>query len=458
MSRQVLTTFGRLDRTYSEVFCPTSAEQLRQVLGDLQQRRLSFRGGGYSFDSQSLNDDVVVSLRRLNRILRTDEASRQITAEPGVRWGEVVRHLRPLGLIPFSLVTTGQATVGGTASANCLSRCSPVYGKDGAHVESFQLVAPNGQVYKCSREENRDLFYAAIGGFGYLGVITEITYNLLPIGDRTRVETVLEKCDGFEELLPTLSRHTRSSEGWDAVYAVAFASGSGIRGLVLRSRYTAETRLRPLLIYRGDNPLRIPIEWLVRFPTISNLGWNLAFQFFLRENDRYVDDLLGYTFFVDGNRIAKEVAGRFGFNLTTIQQTFIIPEERAAAFLAEVSSRLRTNRLTPILFDILLIPADEFLLSASRDLAGFAISIAFERLTLDQIAILRRTLEDLSEVCAQEGGRVHLVKNVYATPQQLARMYGPAMNEFLVLKKRLDPEGILRNAFFDRLFGGVSAA
>jgi hypothetical protein len=37
-------------------------------------------------------------------------------------------------------------------------------------------------------------------------------------------------------------------------------------------------------------------------------------------------------------------------------------------------------------------------------------------------------------------------------------MYGPAMNEFLVLKKRLDPEGILRNAFFDRLFGGVSAA
>ena len=69
------------------------------------------------------------------------------------------------------------------------------------------------------------------------------------------------------------------------------------------------------------------------------------------------------------------------------------------------------------------------------------------------IAKLREELEAASAVCAELGGRVHLVKNVCASPEQLHGMYTQAMDAFLDLKKRLDPDGILRNNFFERVFG-----
>ena len=40
------------------------------------------------------------------------------------------------------------------------------------------LLTPSGDTKVCSRTENSDLFFAAIGGFGMLGVITQLTLKL----------------------------------------------------------------------------------------------------------------------------------------------------------------------------------------------------------------------------------------------------------------------------------------
>ncbi len=47
---------------------------------------------------------------------------------------------------------------------------------------------------------------------------------------------------------------------------------------------------------------------------------------------------------------------------------------------------------------------------------------------------------------------MHLVKNVYATPEQLYGMYSDDMERFLRLKEQVDPEGFLHNSFFERVF------
>ncbi len=78
---------------------------------------------------------------------------------------------------------------------------------------------------------------------------------------------------------------------------------------------------------------------------------------------------------------------------------------------------------------------------------------AWPRVVRRTILELHRQLQAASAACAKLGGRVHLVKNVYATPEQLYAMYTDAMERFLRLKAQLDPEGILHNSFFDRIFG-----
>jgi decaprenylphospho-beta-D-ribofuranose 2-oxidase len=454
MSEQLLRSFGRIHSAYAEVHYPESTSALQKVLQQAraQGRKVTFRGGGLSFDSQSLNNDLVVSLEKLDKILDVDVDNKQITVQPGARWGKIVETLLPHGLTPYVVVTTAQATAGGTLSGNCLSRSSPLYGKEGKHVERFELLRTDGVVVRCSREENAELFHAVIGGFGYLGVVTEITYNLLEIGNRTQVATVVEKYEGFSPLLDALSAATHNPGEWNAVYAVAFFSGRKNKGLLLKSRYTDETRLQPLAIYRPLTALRVPVEWLIRISTINNLVWNLFFRFSLKPDKTYVNKLPGYAFFVDGNRVSAEIAEKVGVTLPTIQQTYVIPEVELLPFLEEAATRLRQSNLSPNLFDILFVQDDDFLMSSNNGLAGYAVSVAFQHLTMRKISLIDAHLRDLSDVCQRLGGRVYLVKNVHASASQLQEMYGENMVQFRALKEQLDPEGILRNEFFDRVF------
>lgn len=456
MPEQLLRSFGRIHSAYAEVHYPESTEMLQTLLRQAQEegRKVTLRGAGLSFDSQSLNNDVVVSLEKLDQVLDVDVTQKQITVQPGVRWGAILEMLLPLGLTPYVVVTTAQATAGGTLSGNCLSRSSPLYGKEGKHVQRFELLQPDGEVISCSRDENPELFRAVIGGLGYLGVVTKITYNLLEIGDRTQVATVIDKYEGFAPLIDALQAATHNPGEWNAVYAVAFFSGGKNKGLVLKSRYTDETQLRPLAIYRPLTLLRVPVEWLIRISRINNLVWNLFFHFSLKPGKTYVNKLPGYAFFVDGNRVSAEVADKVGITLPTIQQTYVVPEENVLLFLEEAAARLRRSNLTPNLFDILFVQEDDYLMSSNNGLAGYAISVAFQHLTMGKVSRLDAQLRDLTDVCSQLGGRVYLVKNVHASATQLQEMYGGNMVQFRALKEQLDPDGILRNEFFDRVFGG----
>lgn len=457
MERRHLTTYGMLESADPEVHIPKDIEELKQLIATAKaaRRSVTFRSAGYSFDSQALNTDLVIILDQLNRIKNIDIENARITVEPGVRWGMIIQNLKPLGFTPHVVVTTEKATAGGAVAADCLSRSSPRYGKLGGHVERFQFLTLDGQLLECSPTQNKELFYAVIGGFGYLGALTEITFNLLPIGKRTQVKTVADKYKSFEELVETLKRHTKDPGDWDAIYSIAFFSGKNNKGFVFRSQYTEERNYKRLILYQPKLLIRIPIEWLLRFSVINNAILNLVYAFFIKEDEVYIDDLEGYTFFMDGNRRAKELAARFGRKLPTIQQTFIIPEQHLLDFLNQVSQRLREQHLSPNLFDILYVPEDSFLMSANNGLAGYAVSIAFEDLTAKHIVLLKQELAAISDRCLQLGGRVHLVKNVYATTEQLSTMYHHTRDRFLALKQECDPEGVLKNHFFTRIFGEV---
>ena len=447
-----LHTYGRLDVARPLSLSPTSTNQLQDVFSwaKRNQRSVSLTAGLHSFDSQPLNDDVAINLLELNEIKDIDETQHRITAEGGTRWEHIVEKLTPKGLTPHIVVTTDKATIGGTLSGNCLSRSSPISGKEGKFVERFRLLTPEGQILECSRTANADVFRAVIGGFGFLGIVLEATYNLRHIGSETQVETATETYDSGPDLINALVEATNNPAGWDAVYSTAFQAKDAVKGILFRSRYTSRTDMNRLLIYRPKNILNIPVQLLARFSWINNFAWNLIHKG-INKNSPYIDQLAGYHFFMDGHRKAKEFAELFGFPAPTIQQTFVMPTETVLEFFMHLDGTLREQGLAPNLFDVLYVPADDFLMSSNNGLAGFAVSVAFDDLSKRRIKRLRELLIKLTDRCEALGGRVYLVKNVHATSEQLGRMYGHAIPEFLQMKNRLDPGGILQNGFFNRL-------
>jgi decaprenylphospho-beta-D-ribofuranose 2-oxidase len=224
-------------------------------------------------------------------------------------------------------------------------------------------------------------------------------------------------------------------------------------------------------LHRPRLLLRVLVEWLMRVPFFSKLMWRFYVRFLFKDGDEYLDDLEGFTFFMDGNARAKRIGKKLGFKMQNAQQTFVVPSDpgaeggwdRAADDLVEwleyAHEFLLERDLTPTLHDVLFVPRDRsFLLSASADLPGFAVSYAFETSNRARLDHVKQAFNELADVLWEKfQGRVYLVKNVFAKRETLAAMYGDHAVEFFRLKAELDPDGVLRNDFLERTFGELLA-
>jgi decaprenylphospho-beta-D-ribofuranose 2-oxidase len=493
-AQQELGSYSGLYSARARVFAPVDIEQLRRVFAYARQRgrRVTLRSGGHSFDAQALGDDIVVSMMRFDSIdVLADE--RKVRVGAGATWGAIFAKLEPLGLVPAVTVTTERATAGGTLSGDCLSRFSPAYGKEGTWVESLDLLTTEGELVTCAapregvarsdwtREERA--FSGVIGGLGYLGAVVAITYRVLCVGateGQMGVRTLVRKYGSFKhlaaDLVPTAKRtfeeksDPRDPTKLDAIWSALHSRRDGSQSaLVFTSAFTDTPKRRHMAVHRPDLALRIVVEWLMRVPLLADLLWRFYVRFLFRDGEEYVDDLEGYTFFMDGNVRAKRVAKRLGFTLRNVQQTFVVPSDpgseagwdRAQDDLVEwldhAHELLLERKLTPTLHDVLFLPKDlPFPLSASADLAGFAVSYAFETSNEEMLERAKAAFSELADSLWERfRGRVYLVKNVHARQSTLAAMYGDNAVEFFRLKRELDPGSILRNDFLERTFGDL---
>jgi decaprenylphospho-beta-D-ribofuranose 2-oxidase len=489
----VVEVVGCYSGLYSEkvrVLKPATECQLERIFAHAAQNnlRVTIRGGGHSFDAQSIGDDLVVSMQGWNTIDPPDMDAQTIRVGPGATWGSILRALQPHGLVPAVTVTTQEATAAGTLAGNCLSRFSPAHGKTGSWIESFDLLTPSGARLTCSPDggdpDAERAFAAAVGGLGWLGAVTSITYRLLapadagaPIAVRTELYKHRTLQDLSHDLVPhckrTVEEHSdsRNPDMLDAIWSALHLRKDGkASALLFTSTYEATAERRRLSIHRPLITTRILVEWLMRINAMSSLIFRFGLRFLFKEHVRYIDDLDGFTFFMDGNVRAKRCAKKyFNCTLRNVQQTFIVPVsgtsrgwDTAADDLAEwvqhAHGFLRERKLKPTMLDILFVPQEKshFFLSATADEPGFAVSYTFETSRSRVIKRAQEAFRDLSDTLWEDfGGRVYLVKHVYARETTIAQMYGHHAEDFMRLKAQLDPHGILRNKFLERTFHDV---
>jgi decaprenylphospho-beta-D-ribofuranose 2-oxidase len=455
-------------------------------------KSVTFRAGGQSFDSQALNDQIVISLERFDRVGEVErrlDGVPVITVGAGATWGRILKRTLPKGFAPFIMVTSSSATAGGTLSSNSLARFSASCGREGHYIERFRVLTPQGSIWECSRTEQSELFRAAIGGLGYVGAVLEITYRLLELpAPGARVQTEFTRVDGlariaqgvqprpagegrFSHLVSCLASRMQQTnvDGWRAgdqppvaLSAVVLMKG-GTWGLVARSEYVKPTtRLRRSIFHSPTSLGHLLLQFAATIPWLRTLGYHLTFELAYKRPKTHVDEAYGYTFFEDGNRLLRKVLHGLGIPGHILQQTFIIPRgpggETAAldGFLTEADRYLDDRQLEPALIDVLYVgrDADAFLLSSSHELDGFAVTLTFERL-FRSIEAEEAALGELSLLCARYGGRVHLVKNVCADEETIENMYRGAIAGMRRVRATNGALGVLLNGFSRRVLRGM---
>ncbi|MEX1061031.1 MAG: FAD-binding oxidoreductase [Methyloceanibacter sp.] len=140
-------------------------------------------GGQIPFET---GHEVVVSLKRLNRVRDIDLASNTMTVEAGLVLALVQQVAASAGrLFPLSLASEGSAQIGGVLATNAGGMAVLAYGSARDLTLGLEVVLADGRVWnglKSLRKDNSgyDLKDLIIGSEGTLGIITAAVLRLFP--------------------------------------------------------------------------------------------------------------------------------------------------------------------------------------------------------------------------------------------------------------------------------------
>jgi FAD/FMN-containing dehydrogenase len=154
--------------------------------------------------------EVVVALRRMNRVREVDAANATITVEAGMPLAALQAAAAAAGFFfPLSLASEGSCTIGGNLSTNAGGTAVLRYGNTRELTLGLEVVLADGRVLpglRGLRKDNTgyDLKQLFIGAEGTLGIVTAAVMKLFP-APRTQA-TALVAVPSVERAIALLAR------------------------------------------------------------------------------------------------------------------------------------------------------------------------------------------------------------------------------------------------------------
>lgn len=165
--------FGYRPQRFAE---PTTEEEIINLIKN--SRSLRVFGSAHSFNEGIVSDETLVSLDRYCGLVeRNDLEKNQICVKGGTRIRDVIKLLFAKNLAFEALPSHDAQSIGGILSTD-VHGTGRDWGFVNESVVSLKLIDGKGDVYECRPED--DLFKAAIGGIGAVGIISEVVIKAVP--------------------------------------------------------------------------------------------------------------------------------------------------------------------------------------------------------------------------------------------------------------------------------------
>jgi FAD/FMN-containing dehydrogenase len=218
------------------VVMPSTTAEVQAIVALAAKLRLAIvaQGGNTGLVNGGIPDasgkEVVLSLKRLNRIRKIDEAGDYITVESGVILADVQKAAEAADrLFPLALGAEGSCMIGGNIATNAGGVNVLRYGMTRDLVLGLEVVLPDGtllDLLKPLRKDNTgyDLKQLFIGSEGTLGIVTAATLRLVaPARERVTMWLAVERTEDAVHLF----RHLRGVFG-DLLSSFELISSYGV--------------------------------------------------------------------------------------------------------------------------------------------------------------------------------------------------------------------------------------
>jgi FAD/FMN-containing dehydrogenase len=377
-----------------------------------------------------------------------DEATKSVTVGSGCHWEKVIRTLDGFGRSVSIMQSDYNFSVGGSLSVNChgwQSGRPPL----ASSVRSFVVVTADGQVRRCSREENNELFGLVLGGYGLFGVILEAELETMPNqmlqGDWENVSQ--------DQYQAALGRWLHRCGGPNLAYG---------RLSVAPSKFLSEARFTIFSPVEGRTE---PVQpegsfkrWLFRLifrgQVESDYGKELRWKL-----ERVLGDLGGKLFsrngtlYFDAGLYLNRDPAR-----TDILQEYFVPREGFTAFVDSLRTCVRRNHIELLNVTIRDVKEDKdtFLAYARGDRVALVLFFD-QKKTSEAEGAMQKCTQELVDASLVVGGTYYLPYRAHPTEAQFLAAY-PMAQKFAAAKKKWDPGLLFRNQFYDRYLAGLKAA
>jgi len=438
-----LAGWGRYPVVDSQVYRPEKIAELATVVA-ANSSSLTPRGAGRAYGDAALNGgNRVVDLQRLNRILAFDPESGILRCEAGVTIAEIIDVFMPRGFFPPVTPGTKFVTIGGSLAAD-------VHGKNhhrdsslANHVLNFDLMLASGEIRRCSREQNADLFWATAGGMGLTGVILEVELRLTPVESAWIDGEVIraKDADAAMEIFERTDREYRYSAAWIDCATTGASLGRSVVFLGNFAPLAAlppKRRAAPFAGKRGIHPM-VPFD----FPnfalnSLSIRAFNAGIYALHRGKHALVDsDSFFYP--LDSIHGWNRIYGKRGF----VQYQCVWPPAESRAGLIETVEAIARSGRGSFLTVLKKFGPQEGMLSFP--MAGYTLALDF---AVDPG--LFPFLDQLDEMVLKRGGRVYLAKDARMKPEIFHAMY-PNLPRWQSIRAEADPNHRFSSSLSRRL-------
>ncbi len=411
---------------------PSNEEEIRKLVTDAAKmgRTVKVVGAGHSFTDIACTEGTMVSLDNYGRILHVDSTNGTATVQAGIRLRDLNEALAGAGLGMSNLGDIAYQSIAGSVST-ATHGTGRNFGNIPSFIKEMTMVLADGSVQRFAPDEDETAFRAAQVGIGSLGIISTVTlqcepkFNLRAVEDAIKIDDVLSKLD---ELID-------SNEHFEFYWFPHTEAAWTKQNNRTTDPPTPRRRWKE---FQNDY-----IMSNVAFGAVCRVG---------RFRPNMIPTLTQKLVAPGVGRIRRVARSDLVYTSPRLvrfsEMEYAIPRENAREAMEGIRKLIDANGFNvnfPIEFRV--VKSDDILLSPAHGRETCYIAVHMYQ-KMDYVPYFKA----VEELMMGFGGRPHWGKLHFRTAGDLRPAY-PRWDDFIAVRNKLDPQGVFRNAYLDRVLG-----
>jgi FAD-linked oxidoreductase len=414
----------------SMIYYPKNEQEVVEIIqkAKAEHKRVRVVGNGHSFTNLAKTNQIMLSLSEMQGLIGMDEEKMEATAWAGTSINKMNSLLFDRG---YNLANLGDIDVQSIAGATATGThgTGTAFGIVSTQIQKLTLVTAAGEIVECSAAENPDLFQAARVSLGALGIITRMTFKVVPayrLDYRSSKAKLADTLDRLEEY----NANNRNFEFYWFPYTKTVQ-------LKMSNETTDKIKDNATMRYINQHLMENTL-----FQGMCNIGKWFPNSYPLISKIAAIGVSKEHKI-NDSHKVYASPR-----NVRFKEMEYNVPREHFKEIMERMVAKINEQHYR-VYFPIecRFVKGDDIWLSPAYQRESAYIAIHVDHRTPHD-----PYFRDIEEIMMEFGGRPHWGKMHKRSAENLSTAY-PMWGAFTELRAKMDPEGMFLNDHLEEVFG-----